>query len=480
MRVVQIAPGPYFMMNGRLGSELASVRLRAIEPGLALERLGHPMRIVPYTALPAGMRSGALKVGDVFVIQKAMYDVGGVIDWLQARGRPVVVDVCDDVFRLPKHAEHYPDMIRAADAVTAATAAMAARIEAETGRDAVVIPDCLEGAPGTAPPDPAADGVLRLLWFGRAANLAPLIDRLPVLSPARIGRPVRLQVVCNESAALVPLRAAVPPGLELVFTPWSLPAVEVALAGCHLVVLPSDDHPVRAVKSANRLERSLWGGRPVVASPATVLAPYGDVVVLDDDLGRGIAATLADWPATARRTADGQARVGGSRSPEAVARQWLAVLSSVASAPVPAPVPAPAGPRRRLVVAGDGRCLAGWINALPAGTALPEAADPRDFQLALDPGRPLPVADASLDRLLVVGRSAWGAGHWCDALADWRRCLRPGGRLMVQWSSDALAGAGPLARLLAAAGLRDVRTVPPTSYRGDPPQERAAGEKADG
>lgn len=474
MRVVHIAPGPYFQVAGRLASELASVRLRAIEPGLALEQLGHGMRIVPYGALRPAMRSGALKVGDVFVLQKAMHDIEGVIDWLRARRRPVVVDVCDDVFRLPRHAEHYPDMIRAADAVTAATEAMAARVREETGREAAVVPDCLEGARGAAPFDPATDGRLRLLWFGRAANLAPLIDRLPALAPARIGMPVRLHVVCNRSAALERLRPAVPAGLELAFTPWSLPAVEAALADCHVVVLPSDDHPVRAVKSANRLERSLWGGRPVVASPAAVLEPYRDVAVLAGDLAAGLASTLGDWPATLRRTAAGQERVAVARSPAAVAREWLAALSAVTSDPRPE-MP----PRCRLLLAGDGRPLAGWTSALPAGTVLPAGVAPGDFDLVLDQGASLPVADASLDRLLVVGRASWSGGEWRRALADWLRALRPGGRLMVQWSSGALA-AGPLTALLTGAGLRDVRAVPPSVLAGDPPQQRAAGEREGG
>jgi len=473
MRIVQIAPGPYSTVNGRLVSELASVRLRAIEPGLALERLGHPVRFVAYTKLLREMRSGALADGDVFVFQKAMYDVAGVIDWLHARGRPVVVDVCDDVFQLPKHREHYPDMIRAADAVTAATDAMAERIRAATGRDATVIPDCLEGAAGTAASDPAADGVLRLLWFGRAPNLVPLIDRLPALAPARLGLPVRLQVVCNDTAAFAALRAAMPAGLELTVSRWSLEAVETALAACHLVVLPSDDHPVRTVKSANRLERSLWAARPVVASPAAVHAPYRDVAFLDTDLAGGIAAALADWPATLRRTAEGQAQVAATRSPAALAPHWLAALAA-AAAPRPA---APAG--RRLAVLGDGRALAGWINALPGGTLLPGGSRHGDFDLVVDLQRPLPVAEASLDRLLVVGRDAWTPADWQAALAGWIRCLRPGATLIVQWPVAALPER-PLAGLLARAGLHAVRTPAPLGYRGDPAQERAAGQRPAG
>lgn len=471
MRIVQIAPGPYSTVNGRLVSELASVRLRAIEPGLALERLGHPVRFVAYTRLLREMRSGALADGDIFVFQKAMYDVAGVIDWLHARGRPVVVDVCDDVFALPKHREHYPGMIGAADAVTAATDAMAERIRAATGRDATVIPDCLESVAGTLPSNPAADGVLRLLWFGRAPNLVPLIDRLPALAPGRLGLPVRLQVVCNDTAAFAALRAAAPAGLALTATRWSMDAVEAALAACHLVVLPSDDHPVRTVKSANRLERSLWAARPVVASPAAVHAPYRDVAILDADLAGGIAAALADWPATLRRTAEGQARVAATRSPIALAPHWLAALAAAAAAPLPA---APAG--RRLAVLGDGRALAGWINALPAGTLLPDGSRGDDFDLVVDLQRPLPVDEASLDRLLVVGRDAWTPADWQAALAGWIRCLRPGATLIVQWPVATLPER-PLAALLARAGLHAARTPAPLGYRGDPAQERAAGQR---
>lgn len=469
MRIVQIAPGPYFKVNGRLAAELASVRLRAIEPGLALERLGHPMRIVPYTKLLPGMRDGTLAAGDVFVVQKAMYDVEGVIEWLHARGRTVALDVCDDVFRLPKHAEHYPDMIRAADIVTTSTDAMAAVVRTETGRDARVIPDSLEGEPGRPPSDPSADGALRLLWFGRAANIVPLIGLLPSLTVRRLGLPVRLQVVCNESPALGPLRDAAPRDLELLVTRWSLQAIEAALADCHLVVLPSDDHPIRSVKSANRLERGLWAARPVVAPSSPVLAPYRDAAILADDLAAAIADALSDWAGTVRRACLGQDRVRETRSPEAVAPLWLAALSGAAEARRSAAVA-----RRRLAVLADGRGLAGWINALPAGTALPAGGRREDFDLVIDPTRPLPVADGSLDRLLIVGRAVWPASRWRAAVGDWLRCLRPGGRLIVQWPRNALA-AESLAALVADGGLSDVRVREPIGYAGDPAQVRVAG-----
>ena len=101
-------------------------------------------------------------------------------------------------------------------------------------------------------------------------------------------------------------------------------AVEEALARCDLVVLPRSDHPAMRVKSANRLERALWGGRMVVTTDAEVNDRWRDAAFVVEDIGAGVAMALADRTLWAERIRLGQERIANWRTAAPLAEAWEA------------------------------------------------------------------------------------------------------------------------------------------------------------
>ncbi|HEY0835140.1 MAG TPA: hypothetical protein VGE72_14645, partial [Azospirillum sp.] len=296
MIIHHLAHKPFAKYRGKLFSPLASLRLRALEPAPFLARLGHKVKIVPIEDIPDAVRRGTFFDADLYVVHKTFLDLGPVLDDLRARGKRVVVDVCDHVFALPQLSGHYPAMLRRADLVTASSEALAELVRDTAGVPTAYVPDCVElprGEP-VLPADPPE--TLRLLWFGRSDNAGPLLAALPALAAFAGERPCHLEVVCDPTPALTAALAQPDGPLRTELTPWSPEAVEAGLAACHAVLLPSSDEPSVAVKSANRLQEALWAGRMPVAHALRSYRPFADSAIVADDLVAGLRWALNHWP----------------------------------------------------------------------------------------------------------------------------------------------------------------------------------------
>lgn len=300
-------------------SDHASTRLRALIPAAALARRGHRLLLCSDRDLYEGAVDDHLPELDVLVVHKVRLDLAARLDLARAAGVAVVVDLCDHVFLHPVLSAFYPAMLARADVVTAATPAMAEVAMTHLDRPVRVIADALEGRRGDpAAVDPAAQP--QLLWFGRMQNAEALVAALPSLAQAGAAR---LEIVTNaDDAFAARVAATAPDRLSVRLTPWTPAAVEAGLAACDLVVLPTDRGPALQVKSANRLERAIWGGRPVVARPTAVTRPWADVAFLDEDLSAGLTRALAaraSWP---QRIREAQEQLLRTRTGDALAPAW--------------------------------------------------------------------------------------------------------------------------------------------------------------
>jgi glycosyltransferase involved in cell wall biosynthesis len=249
----------------------------------------------------------------------------------RASGCRIVADVSDNPFlgEGPR-AEYYRRLLAAADVVTVPSAAMQAEI-AEAGSPARIVNDPYEGVPGQVRFSPAAPA--RLLWFGHRANFPYLHAILPALSASAATRALELEleVVSSELEGFDAYAAGWSERsagrLRLSYEEWSPAALARALAGCDLVVVPSDPRdPRKRGASANRVTETLIAGRLPVASPLEAYLPFADAALITDDVAAGVAEALSQPARMAARIAAGQRRVEAAFSPAAVAAQWRAVL----------------------------------------------------------------------------------------------------------------------------------------------------------
>jgi hypothetical protein len=428
--------------DGGLTSGHASIRLRALIPSRALVAAGSRVTVFEDRHLRGDFQSGAIFDQDVVFVHKARFDLSGVMEQLRARGVRVVLDICDHVFALPHLSQQYTMMIERADLITTPTEALAQVIRHHAAPQVRVIPDAIEGPRGT-PHEGRPGTPPRLLWYGRSANLKPLIDRVERFGRSALGREVVLEVVSDMGRGVELLRQRAPDDLKLEITPWTAVANEQALARADLVVLPSDEEPSRAVKSANRMERALWSGRVPVVTPGAVYEPYRGMAAIDADPAAGVRMALghaADWPAWIMRAQD---QIAVTRSGEALAPSWhraaseaLGLEPETAQETAQETVPKSAQSRsqtrthtvRRLYhIGGGGHGLPGYITIDHVGAP----------DLLVAQGAPLPLEDGAADEILAPGQLPSAAvPDPSVALADWVRVLAPGGRLIVEVARD--------------------------------------------
>ena len=362
---------------------------------------------------------------DAYVNFKTTLNLGPYLAEASARGTPAIVDICDNVFLGPDAGVHEA-LIDVATRVTAPTEELAGIIR-KLGAPVDIIPDCLEGG-GTDAPVPPLVGPLKLLWFGRRKNSAPLLDCLPEVAAQLARRTISLAVVCDDAATLVAETMQRAPSLQVHGIEWTPGDLTAALSACHVVLTPTSTDPAFIAKSPNRLAHALWHNRPVVTQPFASLGSIGSFATVGDTIASALQSALDDWPKTVARTQAGRAHVAAILAPEVVARQWDKALRRAADSPPRAP--RRDGPRAgvRLNLGCGDKLLPHYINvdlAVVGDDTQPDVVcDVRDLS---------PFGTGSVDEILTV--HVIEHLHQADvpgALAEWLRVLRPGGRLAIE------------------------------------------------
>lgn len=355
MRVLFVANAP--AEEVRAGNiRMASLRYRASMPVAELLRTGFDARLEHVGAILAPEYEAD---ADCIVLAQPKENIllapnflAGFLAFIQrsrAAGRRIALDVCDlkigepylhyietlhgaDVAAVCR--QFYPAILRAADLVVTPTDALALRLRQWIGGGAfAVVPDPVEVQTRPVRFDPAPGRPLRLLWFGYFGSHAAPVGQFcrTVLPQLAQGRDVSLLLLAEEQAE-GPIQRLMPeaaPAL-LQYQPWSLPALDAALAECDAAVMPLDYETESAVgKSNNRALQALYAGRPVFAHPIASYLELSAYGFIGPDLLAGLRAALADPETCRRRTEAGQRYVAETYGIAAIGSRWAKILGAL-------------------------------------------------------------------------------------------------------------------------------------------------------
>lgn len=336
---------------------LASARYRALLPAHALRRAGHEVEVRPMLSLAqdgftadAGVVVVSQPKMEILRVENAIPSTLASIERLKRRGSAVVVDVCDFKFG-PQYArlleagfgeqgarrseEFLRCLLLLADAITVPTVALGDRLQQvfDTPLRIHVVGDPVEVAKGEPRFAPAA--TLQLLWFGSIGqHEAALRSFLRSEAPAiAANRPAKLLILCEplDAADRASLERAPCEGFAVRIAPWSMPALETALAACDAAIMPFlPDAETSLNKSNNRAVQALYAGRYVLANPIPSYRELAAYCYVGDSIAAGLRAALDDPADVVKCVRAGQERVASAYSAEAIGRRWHEILGAIA------------------------------------------------------------------------------------------------------------------------------------------------------
>lgn len=342
-------------------ASLASARYRGLIPASEMAR--RQIRTEVFTVFDLLRPTFDTAGIDLLVLHQPKHDIVAAqnvigvllerLDMIRRNGGVIVIDVSDfkfgDSFRAmlrqiigdAKTAMYHiilNELFARCTAITTPTENLAGQMRGALRQPApvYVIEDVVEVARGE--PRLAPGAALDMLWFGQmTSHIAALQKFVHADLPQIAGtRPVTLTMLCEpvnaEDAARYFGKAPEARGIR--FEPWSVPALDQALARCDLVVLPVDIEAAGSKgKSNNRVLQSLYAGRCVVAHPLDSFQKLGDFVRLDRSIPAAVAATLADPAAAVARVRQGQTYLEQHYTPAAITDRWLEICRDLTAKP---------------------------------------------------------------------------------------------------------------------------------------------------
>ncbi|MDF9391552.1 MULTISPECIES: methyltransferase domain-containing protein [Methylococcus] len=429
--------------NGAITSDMASARYRMLLPGRYLQSQGHKVEFhgigpeVNWDSYPRGSLDA-----EVVIFSKSFNPANEqAASFARRNGAKVLFDISDNHFIHPEFSAHYRTMAALADRVTVPTAAMGKVVLQHTGLIAAVIPDPVEGqrkAPSAMRTVGRRVGLFastreaaRLLWFGHPSNLPALLAVIPSLRALAQQYPIELEIVTSRNPGLEDLlsthAATASKNFRILFSEWSLRALEDAMERCDLVIVPGDPEGRReSVKSHNRLTEALWAGKYVVAHPLPAYQDFIDWAWISEDLVTGIKWALTHPDMVPNQVAQAQVFINDHLTPEHMGARWLELIAETGSGTTHKQVTADADPLRLNLGCGD-KILPGHLNI---DVALARAGKVPDIICDL---HALPFDGDMADEILSVHviEHFW---RWevQDVLREWVRVLKPGGRMILE------------------------------------------------
>jgi hypothetical protein len=272
---------------------LASYRYRIKIPSEYLRKWGHEVVI------------GKPEKADVGVFSKHFNANDAEIARQPTRYREVVFDVCDYHLDGP-YREHYERMMALADVITVGTGEMGMMISKYLGHDVTVIQDPYE----FEEKEPKHEDCQKVLWFGHASNIAPLIREINngVLNGKQ------LMVISN-------------PNEYIPTVPWSMQNMERGFEECDVVIIPQQNTRKNRCKGANRIVESIRSGRFVIANEMPSHEQFKEWMYIGD-IQEGLEWCRKNKSEIRDRIAMAQKYVRRTFSPEEISRQWLSALTS--------------------------------------------------------------------------------------------------------------------------------------------------------
>ncbi len=250
MKAVWIVPQHALKTNaGGTGSDLASIRYRAIMPMQGLIARGHDASVIGLDRNCADNVRKHIADADHLVFIKNYADPvcsETVLEEQRVNGIKTWFDLTDDRFE-GAASEHLHRMVLLADNVITVSSALRQIILQHTGKDSVIVGDPFEGPRGT--PTWSPDGArLKTLWFGYGWNIPGLMKALPSLLEAARQFPMDLRIVTAGVEGIEryceKFNRKNGGALSLVYVPWSSAETWNTLAATEVVLIPAlQDEP---------------------------------------------------------------------------------------------------------------------------------------------------------------------------------------------------------------------------------------------
>lgn len=457
--------------NDFASSQIASVRYRAIIPGLGLTKLGHKVSFFDVNGVDSDHLISTTNVSHLIFTKLTAPADFDTIQELQRRslaiaqdaiskGVVVVTDFSDNRFQSDSFTIFYARLIELSTRITVSSGVLAAVIAERTNKEIIVISDPVESIrqpPRFRPPLPekhrsriftykkreSQRASLRLIWYGHQSNLAPLEDFFPILENFSRTQPIELSIVTHlgdvafQETYLSRFQSS--DSLSATLIPWSTLTTWQAISECDIVIIPSfSGDAVRRAKGPNRLVEAMWCGRFVVASSIPAYKVFRDWAWVNDDLIEGIIWAMKHPRDVLSRIHDAQEYIGVHYSPEVITNNWLSALTlsgtsepanavGIALAPQKSSNTFSVEPTRLNLGCGD-KILEGYINVdiVPdrSGKRLDVVCDLRNLAV---------FKTDAVDEILSIHviEHFW---RWevSDVLREWIRVLKPGGELILE------------------------------------------------
>jgi hypothetical protein len=331
-----------------VSSSMASARYRIIVPSAAMESLGWRSRVTHVS--PTASRAVLLKRcegASAAIIGKLAYSDSDfpkvaptlleALSQLRSAGVKLIADFSDDRTGNPLRGRFDWQIANLADLLVASTPELAEVLRSFSPVPARVITDPVEGKrgePRESGVSAAAEGPVRLLWFGHWNKVPGLAPGLAQLDRSTSSKRLSLVIVTSPGFGAEQVAQEVDgrwrtTGSACTFRPWSVAAVFDELARCDAVVIPAEPNNRRdAVRSPNRFTESAWAGRFVIAHPLPSYQGLADFGWVGKDLGTGLSEFLADGIEARRRVLAGQDYIARHFTPSVIANAWNEALVS--------------------------------------------------------------------------------------------------------------------------------------------------------
>ena len=185
-----------------------------------------------------------------------------------------------------KNRDGFASILRAVDAVTVTTPALAEKMRAHNP-NVYVLPNQMNLEDWLVEPHPPEPGKVLFGWAGSASHKEDLLPMRPVFAEV-LRRVPEAHLVIIGFPEIAP-RMHLPTD-RVHYIPWgNLASYKSWLASLDVILAPSKDTPFNRCKSDIRVMEAWLCGRPVVASEAT----YGDTVRAAG--GGFVARNTKDW-----------------------------------------------------------------------------------------------------------------------------------------------------------------------------------------